>query len=165
MSLDIATPKGRQAAADQIHCVRSVLKTMGSQSSYVHTDDSGAAVVDGFIVRADGSIAAAVEVKTRYDMDDDQFWRDRNGTWLVTFQKLMDIRLVSSLLKVPAYGFLYLRRSGVVYVVKLFNADGSEACEYMVQQTRTQRTINGGEAERANAFIDMRHARKVVIGD
>ena len=156
-TLDINTPKGREAAADQQRAAEIVFRSSAAHS-FVHTAMNDAAAIDGFIVK-DGIAVGIAEIKSRYDMNYAQLMVDRAAEWLLTHQKLLDLQKVSQLLRLPGYGFIYLKQEGMVLVVQLTNAEGEIICKYRVENTATQRTINGGVANRDNAFISVVNAK------
>lgn len=156
-ALDINTPKGREAAADQQRATDLVFKNSAAHS-FIHTAMDDAAAVDGFIVK-DGIAVGVAEIKSRYDMNYAQLMMERDGEWLLTHQKLLDLQRVSQLLRLPGYGFIYLKQDEMVLAVQLTNSNGDIVCKYRVENTATQRTINGGTAHRDNAFIDVSKSR------
>jgi hypothetical protein len=81
------------------------------------------------------------------------------GEWLVTHQKLLDLQSVSRLLEIPSYGLLFHVPSNCVVVVTITNSEGEFVCRHREEDTKTQRSCNGGQALRRNSFIDVRGAK------
>lgn len=162
-TMDINTERGRVAALHQIWCVREVLTLHKPGYQYVHTSDTDAAVIDGFVVDPKGQIVAGLEVKSRYNITLEMFMTKMQGRWLLTLQKLNDMQFLAGLLRIPMYGFLYIVPSKIVLVERLVDRDGNIVCSYYAEETETQRTINGGRAIRPNAYIDMNRARHVRL--
>lgn len=157
MSLDINTPKGR-VAAEQQHRATEIVFGKFSDFEFLHTPDTDAAAVDGFILKS-GEMVGVAEIKSR-DSTYDNMMNSFNGEWLLTFQKLLDIQSVSRLLRLPAYGFIYLVPDEMVLAVVLTDSSGELVCKYRNEQTQTQKTVNGGVANRINSFICVRGAKK-----
>lgn len=130
---------------------------------YVETPKDQPATVDALIL-SDSGIKAVVETKCRYNVAIDFFMTVFNGEWLVTLDKIIDASRTAKLLGVPLVGFLYLVKDKTLLVQRIANPDGRFTAEMKIRTTKTQTTINGGEIERTNAFIDMRHAQ-ILKGD
>jgi hypothetical protein len=155
-TLDINTERGRVAAADQKRATEIVFGN-NHQFHFLHTPTTGAAAVDGFICK-DGIVTGVAEIKSR-DTTYENLMTAFGGEWLVTHQKLLDLQSVSRLLKIPAYGLLYLTKSGCVVVVAITDSEGFFICHHREETTKTQKTCNGGEATRENSFIDVFRAK------
>jgi hypothetical protein len=160
MSLDINTPRGQVAAADQIRAAEIVFGGESQRAagfSFIHTQTDEASAVDGFIVK-DGMIAGLAEIKSR-DMTYEQLMGPFKGEWLLTMQKLSDIAHLSKLLRVAGYGLVYCVPSNLVLGVLLTSKQGLIECTYRTENTTTKESCNGGSAQRLNAFIQMKNAR------
>ena len=155
-TLDINSPRGRIAAADQLRAVEIVFGGANGFNFFsTATDD--AAAIDGFIVRSN-IITGVAEIKSR-DTSYETLLGQYHGEWLLTFQKLLDLQKVSQLLKIPGYGLLYLIPSDMVLVLTLVNSLGTIVCRHREELTATQRTCNGGSIQRNNAYIDVSGAK------
>jgi hypothetical protein len=155
-ALDINSPRGRIAAADQLRAVEIVFGGANGFNFFsTATDD--AAAIDGFIVR-NSVITGLAEVKSR-DMDYETLLGKYHGEWLLTFQKLLDIQKVSQLLHIPGYGLLFLIPSDMVLVLTLTNSLGTIVCRHREELTATKKTCNGGSIQRNNAYIDVSGAK------
>lgn len=161
MNLDILTPKGQQSAQQQIDAINAILAQRPG-TTFIHTALDGPAAVDGFFIR-DGEIRAVAEVKCRVDMDYAKFMGERKGEWLITNQKIEDMRILCAMLQVPGFGVLYLVNDGLVLMRKLVDSTGQTTEVFRIDDTRTQRTVNGGSAMRANAFIPMHNAHQFRV--
>lgn len=115
--------------------------------------------IDGFIVDAAGRVVAGVEGKVRYNVSLDSFASAFGNEWLVTADKLVRACGVARSLRIPVVGFLYLADCKTLLTLPLVNADGMIHAELTCRRTATAATINGGEANRMNAFIDMTGCR------
>ena len=100
--MDILTKKGQKSLEyERIMLERiSVLKNV----NIIETDKNMDAKVDGMISQ-DNQLTGIFESKCR-DMSLMQL--RKFGSWLVTFDKILDGRKLSQLLRVPFIGFLYL---------------------------------------------------------
>jgi len=156
VNLDINTPKGIPFGKLQFEAIEIVLPYMNGMS-FVHTPVTGAASVDGFFYK-DNVITALAEVKSR-QCSLEHFMTVFKGEWLITAQKLVNLKLYCQCFGVVGYGILYLPKSGIVLKRKLVY-NGSFVEEFRRETTKTQKSVNGGEIERLNAFVPMHRAMK-----
>jgi hypothetical protein len=156
LGLDIETPRG-QAALQWERRAASVFEQMFPGFSYVETPKEQPAAVDAVIVR-NGVITAVLEMKCR-DTTLLNFHRAFEGQWLVTFDKLLRSSEAADRLSVPLIGGLYLIKDDHLLVKRLYEPERGWVCDMAIRRSDTQRTINGGVANRSNAFIDMREAK------
>ena len=155
-TLDINSPRGRIAAADQLRAVEIVFGGANGFNFFsTATDD--AAAIDGFVVFR-GIINAVAEIKSR-ECTYENLMGPFKGEWLLSHQKLLDVQAISRLLRIPGYGFLFLVPSDMVLAVRLTGNDGTITCSYRVESTVSQATCNGGQAYRKNAFISVVSAK------
>jgi hypothetical protein len=152
-TLDILTPKGRQSLADQIRAMEIVFANSDKGHEFIHTGGEGAARVDGMIVR-DKRIKHVAEVKSR-EMTLEQLRGPFHNEWLVTMDKILDLCNTARVFDVSGWGFLYCKPTGVVLAIQLCDQHGRLLCRYRTARTTTQASVNGGLANRVNAFIRM----------
>lgn len=155
-AIDILTPRGRIAAQDQLEAAEIVFRH-STNIWFVHTPTDDAAAVDGFIIK-DNCAHALAEIKSRDNTLEDMMQKF-GGKWLLTHQKLLDIHALSRLMRIPAFGFVYLKPSACVLAVRLTDKTGLIVCRYKILATETAATCNGGLARRENAFIDVSQAK------
>ncbi len=153
MSLDIHTEKGQISLIHERE-VQELIKFCWN-IGIVETPKDSSAKCDGFLVK-DNVLKGCFETKCRYDMDYNLFLE--RGSWLITYDKIMKGKLISKLLQIPYYCFLYLLPKDnpsekVLLYVKLTNSNGEFIFDIPTEVQRTQKTINGGEIERLNAYI------------
>ena len=98
----------------------------------------------------DGKSVCIAEIKTR-NMSLPQL--EKFGSYLISYHKIDRGVLISSLLHVPFMLFVYLIESDDIVYWTISDSEGKEACTYVVQQTETQATCNGGQALRENAYL------------
>lgn len=161
MSLDINTPLG-QKSLEQERETQAIIKKKWSVD-IIETPKNSIAAGDGFLIR-NGEIIAFFETKCRYDMTYEELI-DR-GSWLVTMDKIKKCQAVSKLLQVPFLGFLYLLpKSNVNQKLLLFWKITDHNGEYVFKFEKwaepTQRTVNGGETIRVNAYLPTDHMKFV----
>jgi hypothetical protein len=108
-------------------------------------------------------VSAGIEAKCRYGITVDGFRTAFQNEWLVTMQKIATARNVCGSLCIPLVGFLYLVDSRVLLVKKLVDEAGDFCAPFRCERTLTQKTINGGVADRANAYIRMDEC--IVVGE
>jgi hypothetical protein len=150
VSLDILTPRGQESLRQERILLDAVSKAYGFD--ILETAKDQPCEVDGFLAR-DGVICGVFESKcrklTRAQM------RKFDDRWLVTFEKVLAGLRFSKLLMVPFYGLVYLTEEPVGLMIQISDATGSPIVNMEVAQTTTQRTVNGGTIQRANAYIDL----------
>jgi hypothetical protein len=150
--LDINTYKGQITVKQELDCVE-LFELKNPKIKYISTNKERPVSFDGLLIK-DNKILSIVETKCRV-VSEDKFRSEYESKWLVTFDKLIKCVEISRLLHVPLVGFLYLVPDRVLLVKKLTNEDGEFVCEFTCKNTVTQATVNGGLANRTNAFIDM----------
>ena len=155
MSLDINTPKGRITLMQERQAAR-LFERKFSPYVYVETDKSQPVPHDAIVKNGD-KILSVVETKCR-NMTLDQLQNKYDNTWLITWEKLQSCVEVANQLDVPFYGFLYLIPERVLLIQQIWNKRRYVSLS-KIETTQTQRTVNGGQTIRVNAFIDMRSAK------
>lgn len=155
-ALDINSSRGKRSLEHE-HRAADIFWRNFPTREYVSTPKSEPAVIDAAIVH-DGCIEAVVETKCR-DSTLAHLAEVWNYEWLITYDKLIRASEIASALCVPLYGFLYLIRSDILLMKKLFCPERQWLVDLNVRTTETQATINGGVAVRQNAYIDMSDAR------
>jgi hypothetical protein len=155
--MDVLTPRGQQTLKDEQSAAKIFEESTGL--SYVRTPDDQPAKVDAVIVDK-GRIVAVVETKCRYGVDRKTLREKWSDEWLVTMEKVESAKDAAALLAVPLYGFLFLVDEGVLLTKQLADATGQYSCKMRLDNTSTQRTVNGGSIVRCNAFIDMTAAKE-----
>lgn len=154
-SLDILTEKGQKSLAYE----EKMLNIISSRyaGSIIETDKTCPAKCDGFLTK-NGILTGVFESKCR-DISSSQM--EQWGTWLITNEKVEELALLSKMLCVPFFGFLYCIKDDVVFVFEITNSKGMYNFKFDVKKTITQETINGGQAERLNAFLPMSEAQRL----
>jgi len=153
--LDINTPKGRICAEQQREALEILKETTGR--SFLMTADDNSADIDAFSINEKGSLESVMEIKSR-DMTLNQL-QDFKDEWLVTFNKIISGLHFSSMLKVPFYGVLHLIPDQKVLTIKIADEHGEACVPFRVDRTQTQKTCNGGQVVRVNAYINMASAK------
>jgi hypothetical protein len=155
--MDILTPRGQQTQADERAAAGIFERASGCR--YVETPKDRPAKVDAVVMSA-STLVAVVETKCRYGVTREQLRGSWQDEWLVTFEKLEDGRKAAGLLGVPLIGFLYLAEEQLLLTQRLTDDAGQYCCKLRLDNTRTQKTCNGGSTVRCNAFIDMSAAKE-----
>jgi len=89
-----------------------------------------------------------------------KFFEERDGLWLVTFEKIINARHIALSLGVPLIGFLYLVQDKILLCKKITDAYGKFVINMEIQNTFTQTTVNGGTIKRSNAYLDMKDCKQ-----
>lgn len=155
INLDILTPKGQESLSDERDIKGWFEATF--KLTYVETPKHRAAFVDAVIVKDE--VVAVVETKCRYNTSLDDFKTKFKNEWLITWEKLNSGIRISKDLAVPFYAILYLVESGIVMTIRVSDSIGNVVAPIRLETTVTQATINGGSANRTNAFVNMESAK------
>ena len=156
--LDVNSPKGQKSLEHELRAVQ-LWQHHYPDFTYIHTPKDGSALVDAVIGDNDCNVVAIVEQKSRnMSLEQLQNW---NMEWLVTHAKIEAGRTTAHALGVPFIGFLYLIPDDLLITKQLSNAKGEWTCDFRVDMTETQETINGGKITRENAFIDLTDAKHI----
>ena len=155
--MDILTPKGQKTLEDE-HWAAQIWLKANPSFEYVQTPKDAPAAVDALLVK-NNVIRAVVEVKCRYDMTLNELLIDREGRWLVTFEKLLRGKTLSEFLCVPFLGFIYLVQDRTLLVTTLTNDRGDFIADMRITERMTQATVNGGEKRRTVALVDLSNSK------
>ncbi len=153
MGLDILSEKGQASLhyekimLDKISEIRGV--------DLVETDKDTDAKIDGLIIKNNVLVGAFESKCRKLSLDE----LKRFGSWLITMDKILDGRKVSKLLRIPFFGFLYLIRDERILCWQITDSEGTFSFDFNIANTKTQKTINGGEIVRTNAFLPIEKAR------
>jgi hypothetical protein len=157
--MDILTPKGQKTREQEREALTLFLETF-PRYSFVETPKDKPSDLDGFVTR-DGVIISGVEVKCR-NMTASELRNKFDNRWLITADKLDRCVNICRSLCVDFRGFLYLVPDKMLIVVPIFSHDKGWLTEPIYDWTETQATVNGGIAERLNAYVDVGHATSIV---
>jgi hypothetical protein len=155
MSLDISTPKGQQSLREERECLIGLAK-IHPEFQFIETPKDEPADIDGIISRR-GVMVAAFETKSRKcNLAQMRQW---NNEWLVTYEKISHGCEIARKLCIKFVGFLYLVNEPAILSVQICDKNGNIIPKMRIERTTTQRTVNGGEIERTNAYIDLSNSR------
>ena len=150
--MDILTKKGQQS----LRYEDKMLNTIKEKYSVdiIETNKDTPALCDGFLVR-NGIITGVFESKCRNaTVEDFEKW----GSWLVTYAKIAGLAWISNKLRIRAFGFLYSIPDDVILMWRITDNEGNYKFDPDIRKTNTQATINGGQAERENAYLPIKHS-------
>ena len=151
--MDCKTPKGKVYMKHAERAVE-IFNNNALSSKFVTTDPDSPATLDGIIVTR-GIVNGVVEIKARNEtFAEMQAYDDPKG-WLISANKVMAGKKATEYFTCPFYGFLYIIPDDELYIVRIFNADGSRASYIDIRETTTQESCNGGTAKRSNAYIHL----------
>ncbi len=157
--MDILTPKGLETLAQEREAISLFLQSFPG-FEFIETPKDTPADIDGFVTR-DGTIISGVEVKCR-NMTADELASKYQHQWLVTAHKLDRCVALCRRLGVDFRGFLYLVPDKMLFIVPIFSYKDGWLIEPEYEMTKTQATVNGGIAERLNAYIDVSKAKVIA---
>lgn len=155
--MDILTPAGQRSLTEEARAVELFERRFPS-SRYIHTPKNKPASIDGLILNG-GQVVAVVETKCR-QMTRTQLI-ERGNTWLVTFDKLERARAIAAGLSVPLFGLLYLVPEDTLLLLRIADERGEYAVQFSKKRSITQATVNGGMANRVNAYLDLSKAIEI----
>lgn len=156
MALGILTPKGVETVKQEEAMLDYLAGKWGVKWIAVSKDNAASvARVDGFFVR--GQVVQAVyESKCRVK------W-DGYDSLLITADKIENGATVSAILAVPFLVLLYVVPHGRVYCWRVTDSAGRVVLPMMRKRTETQATVNGGVANRENAFLKLENAMQYLV--
>jgi len=157
--MDILTPKGQETLAQEREAISLFLRSFPA-FKFIETPKDTPADIDGFITR-DGTIISGVEIKCR-NMTVDVLDTKYKYQWLVTADKLDRGVSVCERLGTDFRGFLYLVPDKMLFIVPIFSYKDGWLIEPEYEMTKTQATVNGGHAERLNAYVDVSKAKVIA---
>lgn len=156
MPLDINTPKG-QRSLEYAHRCYAIWMASNPGWSFATTPEDSDCPFDAVLIDPAGTVRAIVEQKSR-DMSMVTLAKF-SYEWLVTMDKLVQASQCARLFRAPLVGFLYLIPDDALLTIQLADSQGLFTVPFRCDQTVTQRTINGGQATRGNAYVTMAGAR------
>lgn len=161
MALDINTKKGQSSLEyerEMLEHIRSTFCKKHTTSMLIETNKYKEAKVDGIIVK-DNQVSGIFESKCR---NMSLMELNSYGSWLITFDKIMDGKNLSKMLCVPFIGFLYLIKDKIVMYWKITDSKGEFEFDFEIKKTKTRKTINGGEAIRTNAYLPVKYGYEII---
>jgi hypothetical protein len=162
LPLDINTPKG-QRSLEYAHRCYDIWLRGNPGWRYAVTPEDSDCPFDAVLIDPDNQVRAIVEQKSR-DMTMVTLAKF-SYEWLVTMDKLVQASQIARAMRVPLIGFLYLIPDDYLLTCKIADSQGLFTVPFRCDQTVTQRTINGGQATRGNAYINMMAARAFTFSD
>lgn len=155
--LDCQTPLG-QFYMDEQYRVQEVLKARGYTIMNTSGMDHNSDVILGKEIDGRLVMTGVAEIKSRSSAGDKPLTREYlkdNGGYLITERKLKFGAMASSIYNVPFFVIVSLMAEGVILVWQITNNKGIFVETYVTKKTETRATVNGGVANRTNAFLPM----------
>ena len=157
--LDSQTPRGEIFISHQ-DSVRDWLASFG------HTvmDVSHGSFPFDLIVAKDGeNLSSIVEVKCRETAGSEVFSIDyvRKNGYLITLAKIDENVKFSKIFGVPFIIAVKIIPTSELLIWKVTDSSGEIIIPYTTRETSTQKTCNGGVANRVNAFLSINNAMYV----
>lgn len=156
--LDVQSKRGQSSLEFERKAIEK-FSLAHSDFRFIETPKDRPALVDGVMMRG-GVLSAVVEVKVR-NVSRRQMRVQFKDEWLVTADKIDGGRALGLMLSVPFVGMLYLIPDEVLMVLKITDDQGEWMFPFDRRKTITRKTINGGEAERVNAFLPLATAKEI----
>ena len=146
-NLDINSEKGQKSLNEEMLMLKYISECWNVKIKITKKDTPSK--YDGVIMVND-KIAAIFESKNRQM---NLYTLEKWGSWLITFEKLENCRLIAKEKKVPFYGFLGIQHSKLVMFWKISDSEGNYLFAFDHHPSPTQATTNGGKAYRDNAYL------------
>ena len=159
--MDILTKKGQislRYEKEMLKRIKSIIARDTEDCNVLATDKNMDAKVDGFITKGN-KVTGIFESKCR---NMNLMELREYGSWLITFEKIMDGKRLSEMLRVPYLGFLYLIKDQIVMYWKITDEYGNFLFDFDVRNTMTQKTINGGMVKRTNAYLPFKRGIELL---
>lgn len=157
--MDINTKRGRETL-EQVADAINIWRRNAPSVQYIHTPADRPADFDGIFVY-NGRAVGIAEIKCRVSMSFDQFMDYYKAEWLVTYDKIVRCMRVADAMQVPFVGMLYFPMQKTLLYQSIYDPVKGMQCSFRVERTRTQATVNGGQIDRDNAYIDMSNAKRM----
>lgn len=108
-------------------------------------------VPDGDFLR----IVGVAEIKSRVRAGDQLISLDyvNSNGYLITYEKIRYGAMISSVYKVPFFLIVSLMTEGKLLMWRITDNFGNIICKIETVYSKTQATVNGGEAVRRNAIL------------
>lgn len=159
MGLDINTPRGQETASQEVQAAE-IFERSFPGVSYIHTPKQKPADYDAVLVK-NGAIVAVVAMRCCAKYDLATFRRQFENKLLISFHKLLKGVDAGRINCVPFTVMIYFPTDGAVLCQRVWEPESGFQTDFYVKKTKTQATVNGGEAIRDNAFIDMDGAKEL----
>lgn len=154
--MDILTTRGQEFVEHEAKAVSFIREACPGSTIY-HTPLDKPASLD-LVSTRDGVVHSVAEIKSRNNtIAEMQEW----GSLILTYTKVDALRCVAMSLHVPAFVVLYLIPEDAVAVARLVHPGGELVAPITKRTTTTQRSCNGGEAVRVNAYIPLALFREI----
>ncbi len=158
--LDVLTAKGKAATADE-KSVYAALAVVYPNMEIFLTPKNKPARADAIAIYG-VHVYAVIEVKSR-NMTVEQ--ANQFKTWIVTADKLDACIDTARNLNAKLITICYCQPSRAFYMWNIIDENGDIVVDVERRRTKTQKTVNGGEAERLNAFIPFLQAKLYYMDD
>lgn len=163
--LDCHTPLGKLFIEHQ-YKTQKVLEARGYTVINTPVDDHFSDVILAKMVDGRLTMCGVAEIKSRDTAGDQKLTRKYlkdNGGYLITERKLRLGAMAASTYCVPFYVIVNLINEGVILVWQITNNKGIFVEDHPTARTETRSTVNGGTANRVNAFLQMDSKYLTVI--
>lgn len=157
--LNVKTPKGKKAEEDTREYLKLLSEKLNIDLVFYPIDSSS--FVDGFVL-VDDKLVSVFESKLRNAYySENKIWFDGVGydKYLITATKIDDGVRIAKANNLNYHLFVILSESNHVLSFRVYDCRDGVVIENTRKQTRTKFGVNGGEANRVNAFIDIKLAK------
>lgn len=154
MTLAIRSPLGRAHEAHTEKCwdvLMEHFEFLGIKRQHLHDAHPADGIIRGAL---DRKPLMLIEIKSRRDFSEKEFWDWHKGRWLISNHKITNNIPIARSMGVPFMGAMHIVQSRVI-LLKTIWEKGVLASGITVNKCETQATINGGRKVIDNAFVPM----------
>jgi len=145
------TTKGEKARARQ----RAIAKVISYEWSCDIIEVNSKTAHVPFVAVKNGKVSALIGIKYRTATAEEM---RRRGTWLLTAKKFHQSVQTAKRLGIPLV--YVVEFAGEIHFLNIYH-EGKVVPVEREAVTKTQKTVNGGKAERLNVFISFEHFKKL----
>lgn len=152
-NMDIHTLKGQKTLLQEKEAIE-IYQANRPEFMFVHTDKDSPSAIDGMLIDKMCNLKAIVEIKCRDNVTREEFRKNFNDEWLVTYEKIAKGIELARQIQTPFVGFLYLVKEKILIVTTIWSPK-TGISHMTIERTATQKTVNGGLIYRDNAYIKL----------
>lgn len=153
--LNVNTPKGRKAEEEVRVYLDKFSEMLGLDVVYFPINSKS--FVDGFVLIDDKLVSVFESKNRKASFHSGKMWFDGKPytDYLITATKIDDGVRIAKKNNLNYHLFVVLSESEHLLSFKIYDHTKDKIIKHKRQQTRTKFGVNGGEANRINAFIDI----------
>lgn len=167
MSLDCETPMGQLFIKEQKR-VEKMISNCGYTVVSTSCNDHRSDIILSKEIEGRLTICGVGEIKARISAGGRPLTVDylrENGGYLITSDKLKYGAMMSSMLSAPFFVIVSVIADQTILIWKITDKLGDYTEKFVTRETKTIKTVNGGEVVRTNAFLSMDSPNLTIIDE